>query len=492
MRIFGFIVLNLLLSALIIFGVTHYFGKSAVQPTSESAQELPPSIPNFNILTLHQGSNTRQIQSCQAATCQILSPPEGVPDDAVTDGANWYYYQSLGDGKDRQTVLQQTSASSRETKTIIEQTNRVQPRGLFISPDNQKIAFWLDNIDDPKKDLTELWLYDAAEGGTKVIAEKIVKSAVVTEPKWNKSSTHLWFIGDTAEPKEDPKLELLLVAIQPPAFTVAFPSLPWGEFFANQMPAFDISADGKSLALAESSFFHQRLTIINDTGRRQSSALRGDLAYLQYLPDRTLIYIVQDNNRLSVWRQHDKIHRRLAQFDGPLISARTDPANQYLLLLQPGRNDRYLTAVVDIEHKTAATLPAVSQLAATVLLVQAKPTEQRIAGAADDYSDEEIAAFLDKNLAAITAETTAVAKRLVVTDQLNTVYLDYTLPDHPDRRLLLAVNDVLHDEWTVLASFQDRGGEWVRLTGDNSSEPKPLRLYEWEANPAQWILKKSY
>ena len=104
--------------------------------------------------------------------------------------------------------------------------------------------------------------------------------------------------------------------------------------------------------------------------------------------------------------------------------------------------------------------------------------------------DEQIAAFLDKNLKSI-ADPNAVPQRFITTDQLNTIWFDYSLESGAKKRLLLTIKDATHTEWSISARYRESAGEWLLEQGNVPKPPQPVHVYEWEDAPQQWILKET-
>ena len=133
MKIIGILVLNSLLVALVLFGISQAMGQfTTVRSPSPSLNTSPPPLPQFNLLTLLDNDEGRSIQDCQDQDCRPLDAPNSVQDEPVTDGEYWYYYLSKPDsGEQKITVMVREKISTGEVSTILEQTPLAKP--LFTS-----------------------------------------------------------------------------------------------------------------------------------------------------------------------------------------------------------------------------------------------------------------------------------------------------------------------------------------------------------------------
>ena len=98
---------------------------------------------------------------------------------------------------------------------------------------------------------------------------------------------------------------------------------------------------------------------------------------------------------------------------------------------------------------------------------------------------------MTRHLSAITEDGT-IAQRLITTDQPNTIFFDYLLPDNTNQRILITIHDAVHTEWSIKAHYTELGGEWHKVQGGGLADPQPVKLYEWEEELDQWILKEHY
>ena len=125
--------------------------------------------------------------------------------------------------------------------------------------------------------------------------------------------------------------------------------------------------------------------------------------------------------------------------------------------------------------------------------LQINPTDSAgVAGTSNAFDDAEIAAFIDQNFSAIIGVPGARARRLLVTDQANTLFIDYTTRGGTEERILLVVQDLAHADWAIKARYVIQQAEWRKVLGGGLPDPKPVRLYEWEESVGQWILKSTF
>jgi hypothetical protein len=447
---------------------------------------LPPGDTPFDLVIVQQGLDRRHITRCQAGDCQTLSPPPSEGADPVTDGTWWYHYQGG--------ALRRTNVQTGDSELIIEQTPLVKPRDLYMSPDNKKVAFWLDNIDEPEEQLTELWVFDETAGGTRVVAEKVSRAGVLSSPRWNRASTHLSFLGQAGADSPQ-QVELLVVSIAPPRIQAGFAEIDWSKAgtLAVRGPM-DVRADGAALVYAvprtrRTSTLH----ILKSDGSRSAATVRGSVPYVQWLADGTVLYAGQQDI-VTFWRLQDNRHQRLAESRGVVQSVRADPAGAYLAFAAEKGRQHVGIFTLDRASGTIAEHAALPSFGSSTYVVRAQPaaSSEEAIPALNELDDAQLAKFIEDHLPAIAQSPAAQPRRLVITDKPNTVFLDYAAGPATLRRALVTVRDAFHDEWSVSARFEERSGEWVILEGGGTGSPTPKRLYEWEAGLKQWVLKEEY
>lgn len=473
--------------------------------SSEDAGEALPSVkpsakkalPDITFTAVQVGDAGRQVVNCGDSKCKVLPEVDSADTQAVTDGESWYYYEYRQDEKTGREVLQlkRRWIDSGETVLVTEQTPLVTPRGLYISPDGQRLAFWLDGDRSSKKPLTELWVYDAREKGKKLLAEKIVRSDVVSEPRWNWSSTLLWFVGDAGQQDDSEKLGLHVVAVKPPWLSVKFPGLSQ-EKIRKIMDGgvIDLDLTGESLVLAENNGERTLLGVYQKEGLEQSTTmLHGSIPYVRWLEDGSILYAIQGRNAITLWQLREAVHRHVIRQQGELESIRADAQGNYLLMSV--RRPRGNISVLGVNVKSGQyveqeDVPVFGKTTYLVNFDVASDDSQQIAGM-QVFDDEQIIAFIENNSGSITQEQASPVK-IVVVDETNTFFMDYVTVEGEKKRLLLTLLDLIHNEWLVKARYIAQGQEWVKAQGERGDEPKPVRMYEWEEEVGRWILKESF
>ncbi len=448
-------------------------------PTVSTKEE---SVPTFGVVLLKTDDEKKRLISCQQQRCQTLTPVSSEAAPAVTDGPSWYHYR---DGS-----LRRTWTENNQSDIIVDQTPLVRPRGIIISPDNKKVAYWLDNIDQPDKQLTELWAFDPDERSTKLLAEKLVRPAIITEARWNKASSRLWFVGD------DHKLNV--ISTQPPGIMPSFKNLDWDQLKdVADHGVMDISLTGKTLAYAEPTYLNRSKLVTASEGERPRTVIaRHHIPYLQWLDDDRLLFVTQDSQDFTFWRLQGSTQQKIARHPGQLESVRTDSEGNYAIFASQPRKDQTRLYALHIASGDIINLnyqvPSFGKH--TYLVHVDSPSDQpgAVAGLTQPLADDQLAAFVENNLADMVRQTNVQQKRLIITDKPNTIYVDYRDGTGFDKRLLLTVNDAVYAEWSISAYYEENSGEWVKTQGGGLAEPKPLRLYEWEEKLEQWILKENY
>lgn len=465
---------------------------SSAGPTVAPKQVLP--VPDFTITALQIAADDRRVINCVKNNCQALPPVNAAITDAVTDGQSWYHYQETEEEKTaaNKVQLRRTWINQNKSDLVIEQTPLVKPRELYISPDSKKVAFWLDNISEPAKQLTELWLYDADSASTKLIAEKIQADSVLTQPRWNRASTHLWFLGATVSPEKKPATALHVISIQPPSVTIQFSNIDWTYLLpvVNTEPM-DLSPSGQAIAYVEPQNNKTILHFQAANSTMDATTISGSIPYIQWLSDDTLLYVVQSRFSFTFWQARDAVHKRLAKNQGVFQSARADATGQYVLFnTQPSAqiSHAYALEVATGRISYQSFLPRFGDQN-FLIHFQLNDSGNQTADITAPIDDEQIAAFLDKNIASI-AEADAQPQRFITTDQLNTIWLDYSISQNK-KRLLLTIKDANHAEWSISARYRESAGEWLSEQGNLVKTPQPARVYEWEQGPRQWILKEN-
>jgi hypothetical protein len=495
MRFFTWLIAILIILGLIIGASILLIVISQPDVSTSPAQELtfseeasrPASA--FDLVLLEEMPRRRQLIFCQhqLRLCEPQIIPTSVDGDAVFDGDAWYLYRHTdNDALSLARYLPDTNA----TETIVEETPLARPRGLLLSPDGLKVAYWLDNVSEPAAQLTELWVYDRRRGSTTIVAEKLSRSTIQTEPHWNQSSTHLWFFN------KDHNLRVIAADNATPYQTPpSFPAtLDPDTTRPNQI---DISADGNSIAYVAEQTSTARtapvssLTIYTPNQPTQHASITGSINYLLWLPSGRLLYAATDPLGVSFWEYRHPNHRFIVRHPAALRSLRIDTSLQHLLFTSHAPQadfTLYALALATGQLQTVGEFKRDSEYTSLVLARPAAETTSQVAGLTTAASDEELAAFVIKHLPEIVQLPEVAAHRLLMTNQPNTLYVDYRTSELKGR-VLLTVRDVAFAEWSVRGWYQALGQDWRRVEGSGLTDPEVTRWYEWEDSLQQWVLK---
>lgn len=440
MRISTLLFSLLVLSVLIAIGAWYMVRQPAPEKSSSVSNLRLVKTPELNlaITILVEENGRRQLLTCRQHACRPEQTPESANGDPVFDGKAWYRYIDT----EKQTLQR---IDGQNMQTIVEETPFVRPQGLFISPTGQQVAYWLDNIREPQKKLTELWVYDSKRGSTHLIAEQIQQESVITPVRWNRAGTHLWFIYQTDNVKQ-----LRLFGTSP----------------ADEITPGKVAAP-------------EKLLDVDITGKKLAAL---DAAYAEWLPDGRLLEITQQNGHFML---ND------TSFPGVFRSAHTDPLGEALVVISAVPNSRPVMQTIYLKTRQSIDefkLPTNATNAKVVLVAGEAPTTSTEAAPAKTFEDAELVAFIDKYLPRIVSASELKATRLAMTDQPNTVFIEYRVSD-VSQRVLVTIRDVLHPEWSLRARYASQQGQWVKTDGSRLPDPNPTHLYEWEDSVRQWIRK---
>jgi len=119
----------------------------------------------------------------------------------------------------------------------------------------------------------------------------------------------------------------------------------------------------------------------------------------------------------------------------------------------------------------------------------ADPAVAAAVSVATTLDDAELAAFLNRYFDRIVGEEARMV-RFTTTDTPNTVYVEYEASEQVRQRVLVTVRDVIHVEWVIRARYEAVNTAWRKVEGGGLADPEPQRLYEWEEELGQWVLKE--
>lgn len=452
----------------------------------------------LKIVGLVAGGDGEVPLTCEHGDCRVgeVTRPEGAE---VTDGTWWYFYteEEASHLSRAKKVLQRQHGETGAIERIMESTPLTEPRDLVMSPDGTQLAFWLDNVTDPAEALTELWLYEPGSG-VHLVAEKLYRPDVRSRVHWNSSSNYLFFVADTGErtAKRD-QLELLVVNTESPGVAARFGSVLDVSSLTDDDVDFelDLSPSGQRVVAVGMNVLGQTVLAVGDEQQFEETFVRGEVEYVQWLEDDSLLYAVQDRGGFTFWHSSGSVHRFVARRPGDLITARGDVSGGYVVfaVADGGQSQRLLSlrvatgVVVDegemIPGEVVALLHVEQQL---------EEVPGVVAGVATEFDDAELLAFIEQSLPEIVSDSLAQPIRVIATDQTNTAFVDYRTTENTEARILLTVRDILQREWSIRGRYASVRGEWHKVQGGGLADPVPTRLYEWEFSLKRWILKQDH
>jgi hypothetical protein len=291
-------------------------------------------------------------------------------------------------------------------------------------------------------------------------------------------------------------MALHVISLQTPHISIRFSNIDWDKYLnLADHGVIDINSKEDSLAFVTTSFLNKsKLTIINND-QQDITTIRGTIPYVQWVEDGSLLYAAQDSRGATFWNVHDTTHRHLARHTGTILSMRSNITGQYLALIsKPKRNSKVPASlhILDAKNGYIEEQPLAPHYGQKTYLVHIKQdgSNKAIAGTMSSLEDSVLVAFIEQHLSDITHQLDVIAKRILITDKTNTLYVDYANNKNTIQRILLTINDAIHPEWSVSARFQEKAGEWIKTEGGGLQDPKPTRLYEWENSLNQWVLKQ--
>lgn len=479
-----------LLVLLVLLGVGFWFWLSpAPEPETPVVQFIERPHGTSFVTTLVAGARTFACQEGECRPAFTRRPGSG----QVSDGT-WRYSYEEGEDPVRGTdkvFLTREHEETGEEEVLMESTPLTSPRGLFLSPDKQHLAFWLDNVGNPSEELTELWVLDTGDKSIRLLAEKLYQPDIRSDPVWNATGQVVYFVADTGERSAThDQLELIVVDLVP-TVRADFASPAWGQ----EPIASDVSPSAASAAVVTPGFFGSSTIHMLSSERARRSTVRGQVAFIRWVNDTQLLYVVQSGGGVTLWQVEDDVHRFLARRPGNLRAVRVSPGGDYVVLaLATAAN----TVNVESVHLTSGTVITEGSVVADARLVAIDdvalvPEElsEQAAAPVTELDDEELVAFVENQLVAIVGPE-AVPARLVMTDSVNALFLEYRDEAGQEQRVLLRVHDAVHAEWSISARYQPLRGEWQRVEGSGLADPNPLRLYEWESELNLWVFKQDF
>ena len=457
---------------------------------AQVAAPSPVEIPFLDavLVQVNGDSNERRVLFCNIDGCAPKNPPASVGVNPLSDGANWYRYaEHKKDGKQAATVLEKVDSQGK-VSTITEENPLVRPRAMILSTDGTKLAYFLDNIHDAS-DLTELWVYDSKEGGTKVVAEGLERKNVASPVRWNASSRVAWFL------KDGKKKELVVAALGSGLATPRFSGINWDEHGkAADSGVMDINDNASLIAFVEPiTKGLSRLIVARDNQPSIQRSVKGNVVFVQWTENDGLFYAVQDGNNLTFWMATTTKEWPITRMSATFESAHNTGVKNLAAFIASPRTDEMHLYVLDLESGRIKDEAAIPHFKGKTYLVQVKEAQrQEDQEANGSAADGILVAFLEKHMKAITEDRAAKASRILLTDATNTMFIDYTDGSGEEQRVLVSIIDPTYAEWKVLGRYKTINGIWKRTQESGSPEPTVTRLYEWEDALSQWVLKQAY
>ena len=468
--------------------------KVAFNPQAYSTQSVPTL--DMLLVQLNTETDTKRVMSCGGNGCTPRSVPLSLSGEALFDGESWYHYVEKEEKGVR--ALQRTwPEEDNRSETIVEETQFVSPRGLLMSSDGKRVAYWLDNVTEDDEELTELWVYDSGEEGTYVVAEKLVATDILTTARWNKGGTAVWFVADSSGKRGEEKQELIVIDVITKKAGAKFSELPISTLRDTiDHGVMDISNDGETVAITRvEERGETKLLIANNGGKSRIETIQGSVPHVQWLEDNRLLYVTQTGQQIGFWVSDGERHTPIARMDGRIRAAYADQTGEFVAFVADTTLGRPRSYVLHVPTGLVKEQGEVTPFGNHVFIVRATKEESSVsptvAGITTELNDGELIAFVEKHVKEITADPLAQATRVVATDDVNTIYLDYITSNQQTGRVLVTIHDAINPEWTVKARYKPVGAQWFKVQGGSVAEPQSLRVYEWEAEVSQWILKTS-
>ena len=475
--------------------VKEYYGLENIPEASNTTAPSYVELPNLDVLIVQQDDSGKRVLQCEQS-CYPAELAGRASQLAVTDGESWYDIvtePATQKNNEPQKVIKRFYNNGQEPTTIVAQTPLVVPRDLIISPDGKQVAYFLDNIADPEKHLSELWVYDSEANGASIAAEKIYTPDMITRPRWNSSGNLLWYIANSGT-KEQEKVEFVVVRVSPPSVTAVFAELPWQKLKENisNMPL-DLGIRGNTLAyVAQNLGQPDTVVIVGANGDKKQKITKGDVLFVQVLTSGDVVYIVQEKDTATFWKIANDKAIEIASYPGHVRAARGDSAGSYMAMAVQSPRGTIDLVALDIATGLTKKQASVPQTTGNTYVVKANPVQNTpapaVAGFTTKLTDEEIVGVVQQIVEGIT-EPGAELIRLAITDEPNTLYVDYRA-GNISKRVLVTVRSNPDPTWSIRARYEASGATWNRVEGGGLTEPAPVRVYEWEQSVNQWVLKQ--
>jgi hypothetical protein len=490
-RLFRISFILLILSAVIGIGYWTLSEPPTIASQPKVLGATAREIPALDSLIVQVGDEgeKRRVLSCTAKGCKEQEPPKSVDGNALSDGTTWYRYEDRTQEGVTKRVLEKI-VEGEDPQSITEENQFVRPRDMILSSDGTKIAYFLDNIQDGSG-LTELWVYDSSTGGSSVLAEKLFKKDIASKVRWNASSRLLWFVSDGK------KQEFVTVPLGTPSASARFDNIDWNqERNIADHGMMDVKNDSSAIAFATKAFPGFSQLVVATEQESVKKTLKGTIVFVRWMQDGELLYAVQDGDNLSFWMADHSKEWPIARMKATFRSAHSTGSSDLAAFIADPRPGEMHLYVLQLETGLVKDQLVIPQFPGHTFLVQANESatvrDAAVAGSTTVFSDATLAPFIASNIPEMAERPSAHALRIVTTDSPNTVYVDYEVAPDSVERILVTVQDVIYPSWKLLGRYTISGGQWKGVGGSQGTDPKPVRMYEWEDTVSQWILKQTY
>jgi hypothetical protein len=490
--LFSIIVLALIAAAGL-YGVKWFRGDVTGQSQDIQFIEQTGSS-NIRLRLKSMAGDVVQEYDCLDGECIELNQ-YSVKENGVSAG-DWLFFfgeASNSEGLVGKALLKVNRVSG-EQEIIVAESRLTSPRDLILSPNERYLGFFLDNDHEPEKSLTELWVYDIQSGEKRVVVENMYKPDIKSNVRWNSSSTVLWFVADNGDRQQaEDQLEIVTAHIAPVEVKARFGTADLENLLEgiDDKLRIDISPSAEYLAYVQSGLLSgSKLVVVGNSGAEEN-AIRGEVERVAWASDNKLFYVIQNRAGFTLWQLNERVIRTLGRRSG-IILALTSYAEGEKIILVSKENDR-VANVYSVLSDTGAFFDegfiVEPEERIEIINVEKKSISSQSDNKKTRFDDAQLIAFIERHFENITGET-GKAKRIIITDSINTLLIDYQTKDFLDQRIMVIVSDLIHPEWSITGRYRIIDGQWNKYEGDNLDDPAAVHIYEWEEEINQWVLKE--
>ena len=255
----------------------------------------------------------------------------------------------------------------------------------------------------------------------------------------------------------------------------------------------DLGIRGNTLAyVAQNLGQPDTVVIVGANGDKKQKITKGDVLFVQVLTSGDVVYIVQEKDTATFWKIANDKAIEIASYPGHVRAARGDSAGSYMAMAVQSPRGTIDLVALDIATGLTKKQASVPQTTGNTYVVKANPVQNTpapaVAGFTTKLTDEEIVGVVQQIVEG-TTEPGAELIRLAITDEPNTLYVDYRA-GNISKRVLVTVRSNPDPTWSIRARYEASGATWNRVEGGGLTEPAPVRVYEWEQSVNQWVLKQ--